>query len=187
MTALYALPEICYFNYMLGFLYKSSIHQQKEVNVKKEWNVMKKTHFLPQTTLISKLQWQILFRLLPCQLRQWARDIQTQLSTSGKQGYFWKYPAFFKDDQIHVKTFENWNILSSLQRKKTQTRGVHYKGLHKPMSQQIHVVMLKLEIPTHYFILKKGGEVFVDEGIIKDYKHAHTPFFILLYFICQYF
>lgn len=133
MTALYAPPEICYFKYMLGFLYKSSIHQQKEVNVKKEWNVMKKTHFLPQTTLISKLQWQILFRLLPCQLRQWARDIQTQLSTSGKQDYFWKYPAFFKDDQIHVKTFENWNILSSLQRKKTQTRGVHYKGLHKSM------------------------------------------------------
>lgn len=43
---------------------------------------------------------------------------------------------------------------SSLQIKKTHTRSIHCKGLHNFVfnTQQIHEVMLKLEIPTHYFI-----------------------------------
>lgn len=94
---------------------------------------------------------------------------------------------FLKMTKFMLKLLKTETYLVLFKERKPKHVEFTTKACTNQCSQQIHVVMLKLEIPTHYFIFKKGGEVFVDEGIIKDYKHAHTPFFILLYFICQYF
>lgn len=109
---------------MLGFLYKRSIHQQRKLTSKKREMLWRKLIFYPKPPWFPNSNDKFYSGCHPANsgsLSHSSEPRNTQLSTSGKRGYFWKYPVFlFKMTKFILKLLTTETYLALFKERKAK-------------------------------------------------------------------